>query len=181
MATSDSFSLNQEASVLSNPQARVLCVEDDEDSRAMLAALLKLASIEAKAVGTAAQALALIQAEDFDLCMLDGRLPEIDGFELCRRLRAVDSHIPIVFFSGVADAAAKEKGIAAGANAYVSKPDIDELLDTLKLHLAYGSRRLSPNPLGRRTSRIRPGNTWTWKRPETPIETKAISRRLTLN
>jgi two-component system OmpR family response regulator len=98
----------------------------------MLVTLLGLASIEAEAVGTAAQALSLIQAADFDLCMLDGRLPDIDGFELCRQMRAVDSHIPILFFSGAAYAADKEKGIAAGADAYVTKPDIDELLGTIK-------------------------------------------------
>lgn len=118
--------------MLSNPRARVLCVDDDEDSRAMLVTLLRLASVEAKAVGTATQALSLIQAEHFDLYMLDGRLPEIDGFELCRRMRAVDSHIPIVFFSGAADAADKEKGIAAGADAYVTKPDILELVECIK-------------------------------------------------
>ena len=65
---------------------RVLCVDDDEDSRVMLTTLLKLALIEAKAVGTGAEALSSIQAEPFDLYMLDSRLPDVDGFELCRRL-----------------------------------------------------------------------------------------------
>jgi len=74
MTTSDSHTLNQEAIVLSNPRPRVLCVDDDEDSRVMLITLLKLASIEAKAVATAAEALSVIQAEHFDLCMLDGKV-----------------------------------------------------------------------------------------------------------
>ena len=78
--------------MLSNPRPRVLCVDDDEDSRVMLVTLLRMAFIEAKAVGTAAQALSLIQSERFDLYMLDGWLPEIDGFELCRRMRASDPH-----------------------------------------------------------------------------------------
>ena len=118
--------------MLTTSRLRVLCVDDDEDSRAMLVTLLGLSSIETTAVGTAAQALSLIQAEPFDLCMLDGRLPEIDGFELCRRMRAFDSHIPILFFSGAAYAADKEKGIAAGADAYVTKPDIHELVERIK-------------------------------------------------
>ena len=84
--------------------------------------------MEAKAVGTAVQALSLLKAEHFDLYMLDGRLPGIDGFELCRRMRAVDSRTPILFFSAAAYAADKEKGIAAGADAYVAKPDIHGLL-----------------------------------------------------
>jgi len=111
---------------------RVLCVDDDEDSRVMLVTLLRLAFIEAKAVGTAAQALSLMQSEHFDLYMLDGRLPEIDGFELCRRMRAFDPHIPILFFSGAAYEADKQKGIAAGADDYVIKPNISELVRSIR-------------------------------------------------
>ena len=98
----------------------------------MLTMLLRLALIEAKAVGTAAQALSLIQAERFDLYMLDAWLPEIDGFELCRRLRALDPHIPILFFSGAAYEADKKKGIEAGANEYVVKPNISELVRSVQ-------------------------------------------------
>jgi DNA-binding response OmpR family regulator len=98
----------------------------------MLVTLLKHAFIEAKAVGTAAQALLLMQAEHFDLYMLDGWLPEIDGFELCRRIRAFDPHIPILFFSGAAYEADKKKGIEAGADDYVIKPNISELERSIK-------------------------------------------------
>jgi DNA-binding response OmpR family regulator len=98
----------------------------------MLVTLLRQAFIEAKAVGTAAQALSLIQAERFDLYMIDGWLPEIDGFELCRRMRAFDPHIPILFFSGAAYEADKRKGIAAGADDYVVKPNISELVISIK-------------------------------------------------
>jgi DNA-binding response OmpR family regulator len=118
--------------VLSNPRPRVLCVDDDEDSREMLVILLRLAFIEAKAVGTAAQALSLIEVEHFDLFLLDAWLPEIDGFELCRRMRALDPHIPILFFSGAAYETDKRKGIEAGADAYVTKPDIYQLVGSVK-------------------------------------------------
>lgn len=115
----------------SNHQPRVLCVDDDEDSRVMLTTLLRLALIEAKAVGTAAEALASIQAEPFDLYLLDSRLPDIDGFELCRRLRAFDQHTPILFFSGAAYEADRKKGIESGANAYLIKPDLTALVGTI--------------------------------------------------
>ncbi len=82
--------------MLSDPRPRVLCVDDDEDSRVMLTTLLRVALIEAKAVGTAAQALSLIQTERFDLYLLDSRLPDLNGFELCRRMRAFDLHTPIL-------------------------------------------------------------------------------------
>ncbi len=112
----------------STPQPRVLCVDDHEDCREMLGTLLRMAFIEAKAVGTAAEALSWIQAERFDLYLLDSQLPDLDGFELCRRVRALDAHTPILFFSGAAYETDKQKGLAAGANAYVSKPDIESLL-----------------------------------------------------
>jgi DNA-binding response OmpR family regulator len=111
----------------------------------MLVTLLKHAFIEAKAVGTAAQALSLIQAEHFDLYMLDGWLPEIDGFELCRRLRAFDPHIPILFFSGAAYEADKKRGIEAGADDYVIKPNISELVTTIKQFMS----RDVQQPVGR--------------------------------
>jgi two-component system response regulator MprA len=98
----------------------------------MLTALLKLAFIEAKAVGTGAEALSSVQAEPFDLYMLDSRLPDVDGFELCRRLRAIDPHAPILFFSGAAFETDKKKGIEAGANAYLIKPDLDGLVSSIK-------------------------------------------------
>lgn len=117
---------------------RVLCVDDDEDSRVMLTALLKLALIEAKAVATGAQALSSIQAESFDLYMLDSRLPDVDGFDLCRRMRAMDPQTPILFFSGAAFETDRKKGIEAGANAYVVKPDLDGLIGNI--------RQLAPQP-----------------------------------
>ena len=116
----------------SNPLPRVLCVDDDEDSRVMLITLLRHELIEAKAVGTAAQALSSIQTERFDLYLLDASLPDLDGFELCRRMRDFDPDTPILFFSGAAYEADKKRGIEAGANAYVIKPNLDGLLGSIK-------------------------------------------------
>lgn len=136
---------------------RVLCVDDDEDSRVMLTTLLKLALIDAKAVGTGAQALSSIQAESFDLYMLDARLPDVDGFELCRRLRAIDRNTPILFFSGAAFETDKKKGLEAGANAYVVKPDLDGLVSSIK---QFTSRSQRPTariiPFRRKTNRSSP-------------------------
>ena len=116
----------------SKPLPHVLCVEDDEDSRELLIALLRHELIEAKAVGTAVQALSSIQTEHFDLYLLDSRLPDLDGFALCRRIRDFDPETPILFFSGAAYEADKKRGIEAGANAYVIKPDLDGLLESIK-------------------------------------------------
>ena len=114
--------------MLSSVKPRVLCVEDDEDSREMLSMVLKFRRIETEAVGTAAQALSLIQTEQFDLYLLDTRLPDLDGFELCRRMREFDPCTPILFFSGTGFEADKRRAIEAGANAYVTKPDVEGLV-----------------------------------------------------
>jgi two-component system, OmpR family, response regulator len=122
----------QEAKIPSIPRPGVLCVDDDEDSRVMLTTLLGIALIEAKAVGTAAQALSSIRSEHFDLYLLDSRLSDADGFELCRQIRVYDPQTPILFFSGEGFDADKKKGIEAGANDYVIKPDLEALLGSIK-------------------------------------------------
>ena len=110
---------------------RVLYVDDDDDSREMLRTILELRSIETKAVGTAGEALRSIQAEHFDLYLLDGWLPDLDGYELCRQMRRYDSHTPILFFSGAGCEADKQMAREAGANAYVIKPDVSHLLGSI--------------------------------------------------
>ena len=139
--------------MLSNPRTRVLCVDDDEDSRVMLITLLRLALIEAKAVGSAAQALSLIQKERFDLYLLDAWLPEVDGFELCRRMRAFDPHTPILFFSGAAYEADKRRGIEAGADDYVIKPDVDGLVGSITQLVSHAENATAKIiPFGRKMS-----------------------------
>lgn len=117
--------------MLSEPQPRVLCVDDDEDAREMLSELLKFSLIETRAVGTAVQALSLMEAEHFDLYLLDAWLPDLDAIELCRRVRVLDPHTPILFYSGAAYDDDKKRAIEAGANDYVIKPDIYRLLGSV--------------------------------------------------
>jgi DNA-binding response OmpR family regulator len=138
--------------MLSNPRPRVLYVDDDPDSRMMLVLLMKYASIDVRAVGTAAQALALLKQEHFDLYLLDSWLPDLDGLELCRRVRTYAPHTPIVFFSGAAYETDRVRGIAAGADAYIAKPDIDGLLARVK-QFAYPEKPTAP--VVRRIPRIR--------------------------
>jgi DNA-binding response OmpR family regulator len=98
----------------------------------MLSTLLRLALLDAKTVGTATEALSVIQTERFDLYLLDAWLPDLDGFELCRRMRDVDPDTPILFFSGAAFETDMKKGTEAGADAYVIKPDIAGLVENVK-------------------------------------------------
>lgn len=126
--------------MLSDPRARVLCVDDDENSRDLLSTLMRFSGIEVDAVATAAQALSLTQENPFDLYVLDTCLPDLDGFELCRRLRECNSQTPIVFFSSAGNEVDKMRGITAGANAYATKPDVDELFGSIAQFVLYAER-----------------------------------------
>ena len=119
----------------SDARLRALCVDDSEDCRDMLSTALRFWRIEARAVATAKEALSLIQTERFDLYLLDVRLPDLDGFELCRRMRDFDPDTPILFFSGAPYEADKKRGMAAGANDYVTKPNMDVLLRTIPYYV----------------------------------------------
>lgn len=112
-------------------RSRVLCVDDDEDACEMLSVLMDSYGIDATCAQTTAEAWLRIKAECFDLYLLDGWLPGVDGFEFCRQIRAFDAITPIVFYSGAAYDTDKQKGIAAGANGYVVKPDVEGLIEII--------------------------------------------------
>jgi len=110
---------------------RVLYADDNEDSWLMLSTMLGFSSIETTSANTIDEALRLAQAEQFDLYLLDTRFPEGSGLELCRKLCAFNSSIPIVFYSGDAGETDKAKGFTAGADAYLVKPDSDTVMPTI--------------------------------------------------
>ena len=111
--------------------SRVLFVDDDEDACEILRLLMRSCGINATCAQSAVEAWPLIRGQCFDLFVLDGWLPGIDGFEFCRQIREFDSDTPILFYSGAAYDADKQRGIAAGANAYVTKPDVDGLIKSI--------------------------------------------------
>ncbi|HWS89051.1 MAG TPA: response regulator [Pyrinomonadaceae bacterium] len=114
--------------------ARVLCVEDDEDTCTMLRDLLGLIDCEVTTAATAAEASELIARRGrFDLYLLDNWLPGGSGVELCREIRRSDSSTPVVFYSGAGLDAEREEALAVGAQAYLVKPgDLALLVETVR-------------------------------------------------
>jgi two-component system alkaline phosphatase synthesis response regulator PhoP len=107
---------------------RILCTEDDADTREVLRMLLELEGFEVTCAQDSAQAIRLAKAEKFDLYLLDHWMPEMAGDLLCQKLREFDSTIPILFYSGAATEADKARAMASGAQGYVVKPaDPEEL------------------------------------------------------
>lgn len=119
---------------------RALCVDDDDDNREVLAILLQSWGLEVDAVATATEAMLLNQTKRFDLYLLDSWLPDLDGLELCRRLRAEDPNAPVLFYSGAGYEVDRRRAIDAGATAYVVKPDVEELQKVLTHFIASAER-----------------------------------------
>jgi two-component system, OmpR family, phosphate regulon response regulator PhoB len=111
---------------------RVLCVEDDEDTRDMLKTMLGYSDFEAVVAPDMEAALRLMERERFGLYVLDGGLRSAGGLSLCEQIRASDARTPIVIFSGHGFASDIEAGMLAGANAYLVKPDSSELIPTIR-------------------------------------------------
>ena len=113
------------------PRRRVLYVDDDEDTCEMVRLLFSSHGVEVWSVDSAADASLKIKTAQFDVLMLDVWLPGLDGLEFCRQVRRTGSSIPILFYSGAAYESDIAKGLAAGADAYLVKPDIDGLVQAV--------------------------------------------------
>ena len=111
---------------------RVLCVENDADTRYMLKRKLGFSGFEVVGAPDVDAALRLMGRERFSLYVLDGGLRSVKGLSLCEQIRSADARTPIVIFSGHGYASDIEAGMLAGANAYLVKPDSSELIPTIR-------------------------------------------------
>lgn len=112
-------------------RVRILYAEDNEDDCFMLSTMLGFSGIDVLSAHTVKEAFQEAQSEHFDVYLLDSRFPDGSGLELCRQLREFNPQTPVVFYSGDAYEADRQKGLAAGAQAYLVKPEIDTIIPTL--------------------------------------------------
>ena len=103
---------------------RVLVVDDDVEVIKMVGLLLERQGYEIIAAQSGDQALVKAQTEKPDVVILDIMMPDMDGYEVCRRLRAnpTISHLPILMFTAKATSGDKVTGFQAGADDYLTKP-----------------------------------------------------------
>lgn len=109
---------------------QLLIVEDDLDLSEMISSYFRVQNYEVVAVAWGAEALKIADDTRLDLIMLDVRLPDIDGFELCRRLREnrKTQDTPILFLTEKRDRVDKLQGLELGVVDYITKPfDLQEL------------------------------------------------------
>jgi two-component system chemotaxis sensor kinase CheA len=114
-------------------RARVLVVEDADVIRESLRRAFEGAGCEVVVARDGEEGLSIARTERFDLVSTDVVMPTMDGYELTRRLRAMESYrdVPIVMVTSKAERIDRIRGFDAGVDAYVTKPtDADELLRT---------------------------------------------------
>ncbi|MCA1558553.1 MAG: response regulator [Acidobacteria bacterium] len=102
---------------------RILYVEDHDDTRVLMTILLKNAGFEVTEASNAMEALEKAKAERFDLYLLDHTFPDASGVTVCKALRELDAHTPILFYSARAMEKEREEAINAGAQDYLIKPN----------------------------------------------------------
>lgn len=118
---------------------KIFIVDDDELILIALGELLRPQGYEVHTCAKPVQALDRLEKEQFDLLVLDVIMPEMDGFELCRRIREKEIHkeTPIIFLTAKSRDEDREKGLEAGANLFLSKPiSPDRLLALISQALA---------------------------------------------
>jgi PleD family two-component response regulator len=111
-------------------QPRLLIVEDDSDLAEMLEGYFRTIDYEVATAGSGAEALTLAQQGSYSLIMLDIRLPDISGYDICRQLRTQrrTQETPILFLTEKRDRIDKLQGLELGVVDYITKPfDIHEL------------------------------------------------------
>lgn len=111
---------------------RVLVVDDDAPSVKMISFLLREEGYEVNSADNGLTALESIERETPDLVILDVMMPQMDGFEVCRRIRQ-KADVPIIFLSAKGDTADRVAGLELGADDYLAKPfEPSELLARVK-------------------------------------------------
>ena len=132
---------------MSRPQ--LLLVDDEDNLRVMLQAALRHSGFEVEAVANGREALDRVGVGRHDLIVLDVMMPDLDGFEVCRRLRADGSRTPVLFLTAKDATDDKIRGLTLGGDDYLVKPfSLEELVARLEAIL-------------RRTGTRAPGSTLT--------------------
>jgi two-component system cell cycle response regulator CtrA len=101
---------------------RVLLVEDDTIVARGVSLALKAASMIVDTADTGEEALELARLYDYDIVVLDLMLPDMEGYEVVRRLRAARIETPVLILSGLTKPQAKIRGFGMGADDYITKP-----------------------------------------------------------
>ena len=118
---------------MTRARTSLLLVEDDEDFGKVLQQFIELSGLEVRRVSRGRDALDACKLKTFDLCLLDIGLPDMDGFALAQAMKANGHRTPFIFLTARILKPDRMRGLALGADDYITKPfEADELL--LRIH-----------------------------------------------
>lgn len=115
-------SSSHEANLIANDMKRVLLIEDDKDIVNLLEIHLKDLNCQLSKVHDGLSGVSIALRESFDLIILDLMLPQMDGMEICRRLRAKKIQTPLMMLTARSEEIDKVLGLESGADDYLTKP-----------------------------------------------------------
>lgn len=146
----------------SKPPADILIVDDVPQNLDLLNHILARAGYAVRMARDGSSALDAVREKPPDLILLDIRMPEMDGFEVCRHIKTRDTtrDVPVIFISGLQDAADKVKGFHAGGVDYITKPfDRADVLARVRIHLdLHGLRKNLETQVAHRTLQLEKTN-----------------------
>ena len=116
---------------MTEPKCRVLCVDDHRDTSDMLQMLLSEEDYVVHTAATMQEACNLALNSRYDLYVLDKRLPDGTGLQLCETLQKLTPSVPCIFYTGDAYEMHRREALEAGAAAFVAKPDIEGLINAV--------------------------------------------------
>ena len=120
----------------------ILIIDDTVDSVVLLERILVDQGFKVRSETNCFSAIESAQSDTPDLIILDVSMPEMDGFEVCRRLKEIEDlkDVPVIFLSAMASVNDRDKALSTGGADYINKPfGIDELID--------GIEKLLPNSM----------------------------------
>jgi two-component system OmpR family response regulator len=166
---------------------RVLVVDDEPNIRELVQVALTFHGCAVTTGATGGDALRLAESDRPDLIVLDVMLPDIDGFEVCRRLRASDNEVPIIFLTARDTTSDSITGLTLGGDDYITKPfSVEALAARVRAVLRRARRQPGRDGGGDAggDATLRVGDLeldedhWTVRRAGTPVELSPTEFRL---
>ncbi len=111
---------------------RVLIVDDEDDFRETIVKRLNARKLQAEGANSGVRALEVLKEKEFDVMVLDVKMPDMDGIETLRHVKKMTPDVEVIMLTGHASVEFGLKGMQLGAFDYIMKPaPINELMDTI--------------------------------------------------
>jgi two-component system OmpR family response regulator len=177
--------VSQDAMTENDRIPQVLVVDDEPNIRELVQVALKFHGCSVIAAANGKDALRQAEASRPDLIVLDVMLPDMDGFEVCRRLRAAGNEVPVIFLTARDTSSDTVTGLAIGGDDYVTKPfSVEALVARVRAVLRRASRTVTDEPAARGAAPLRVADIeldeerWTVHRGGVPVELSPTEFRL---